>query len=82
MDIQLKIIEITNNLNITKKDKQDIDEYLDHNELGLAFEVLCVSIERYKIKISQEDYEIINTLGVQMEMDNNLWLSLKNNIIK
>lgn len=82
MDIQLKIIEVTNNLNITKKDKQDIDEYLEHNELGLAFEVLCVSIERDKIKISQKDYEIINTLGLQMEMDNNLWFSLKNNIIK
>lgn len=82
MDIQLKIIEVTNNLNITKKDKQDIDEYLEHNELGLAFEVLCVSIERDKIKISQKDYEIINTLGLQMKMDNNLWFSLKNNIIK
>ena len=82
MGIQLKIIEITNNLNIAKKDKQDIDEYLDHNELGLAFEVLCVSIERYKIKISQKDYESINTLGTQMEMDSNLWFSLKNNIIK
>lgn len=82
MDIQLKIIEITNNLNLAKKDKQDIDEYLDHNELGLAFEVLCVSIERYKIKISQKNYEMINTLGIQMEMDNNLWFSLKNNIIK
>ena len=82
MNIQLKIIEITNNLNIVKKDRQDIDEYLDHNELGLAFEVLCVSIERYKIKISQKDYEIINTLGIQMEMDNDLWFSLKNNIIK
>ncbi len=82
MDIQLKIIEVTNNLNITAKDKKDIDEYLEHNELGLAFEVLCVSIERDKIKISQKDYEIINTLGFQMEMDNNLWVSLKNNIIK
>lgn len=82
LDIQLKIMEIANNLNITKKDKKDIDEYLDHNELGLAFEVLCVSIERGNIKISQKDYEIINTLGVQMEMDSNLWFSLKNNIIK
>lgn len=34
MDIQLKIMEIANNLNITKKDKKDIDEYLDHNELA------------------------------------------------
>lgn len=59
-----------------------MDEYLEHNELGLAFEVLCVSIEKDKIKISQKDYEIINTLGIQMEMDNNLWINLKNNVIK
>lgn len=82
MDIELKILEIINNLNIATKDKKDIDEYLDHNELGLAFEVLCVSIERDRIKISQKDYEIINTLGIQMEMDNNLWINLKNNVIK
>lgn len=82
MDIELKIQEITNNLNIATKDKKDISEYLNHNELGLAFEVLCVSIERDKIEISQNDYEIINTLGIQMEMDNNLWINLKNCIIK
>lgn len=82
MDIELKILEIANNLNIAIKDKKDIDEYLEHNELGLAFEVLCVSIERDKIKISQKDYEIINTLGIQMEMDNNLWINLKNNVLK
>lgn len=82
MEIELKILEITNNLNIAIRDKKDIDEYLEHNELGLAFEVLCVSIERDKIKISQKDYEIINTLGIQMEMDNNLWINLKNNVIK
>lgn len=82
MEIELKILEITNNLNIAIRDKKDIDEYLEHNELGLAFEVLCISIERDKIKISQKDYEIINTLGIQMEMDNNLWINLKNNVIK
>lgn len=76
---ELKILEITNNLNIAIK---DIDEYLDQNELGLVFQVLCVSIERDRIKISQKDYEIINTLGIQM--DNNLWIwiNLKNNVIK
>ncbi len=44
--------------------------------------MLCASIEKDKIKISQKDYEIINTLGIQMEMDNNLWINLKNNVIK
>lgn len=79
--IELKVLEINNNLNIAIKDKKNIDEYLNHNELGLAFEVLCVFIERDKIKISQKDYEIINTLGIQMEIGNNLWINLKNNFI-
>lgn len=82
MDIELKILEIANNLNIALKDKKDIDDYLEHNELGLTFEVLCASIEKDNIKISQKDYEIINKLGIQMEMDNNLWINLKNNVIK
>lgn len=80
MNIELKIVEIAYNLNITTKDKKDINEYIDHNELGLAFEVLCVSIA--KDKITQKDYEVINALGIQMEMNNNLWINLKNNIVK
>lgn len=82
MNTELKILEMTNKLNLAIKEKKDIDEYLAHNELGLAFEVLCISIERDKIKISKKDYETINRLGVQMEMDNNLWFTLQNNIIK
>lgn len=79
MNIAFK--EITNVLNMTIKDKKDVDEYLDHNELGLAFEVLCIAIEKDGIKISQKDYEILNNLGNQMDMDSKLWSNLKNNII-
>lgn len=82
MNTALKIIEITNNLHIMSKDKKDIDEFIDHNEWGLAFEVLCATIERDKIKISQKSYEIIDILGRQMKMDNKVWSNLKNNIIK
>ena len=82
MNIILKIREITNVLNMTMKDKKDIDEYLEHNELGLAFEVICVAIERDKIEILHDDYEIINELGNQMKIDNELWINLENNIKK
>lgn len=82
MDVSLEIRKITNNLNIVSKDKKDIIEYLDYNELGLAFEVLCISIGSNKIKISQNDYKIIDKLGIQMEMDNKLWIHLKDNIVE
>ena len=80
MDIKSKIKVVSNALNMTAKDKNDMDEYLAHNELGLAFEVICTAIETDKIKISQKDYKMINDLGKQMEMDNELWFELKNNI--
>lgn len=62
---------------IGKKDRENIDEYLDHNEWGLAFEVLCAVIQESNIKISQENYEIINMIGNQMELDHKLWSALE-----
>lgn len=62
---------------IGKKDRENIDEYLDHNEWGLAFEVLCAAIQESNIKISQENYEIISVLGNQMELDHKLWSALE-----
>lgn len=80
MNIELEISKMSHQFKIKKKDKEDIDEYLSHNEWGLAFEVLCASLKENKLKISQEDYEIINMLGNQMELDCKLWSALKNNI--
>ncbi len=80
MNMVSKIAAISRELNIGKKDKEDIEEYLDYNEWGLAFEVLCTAIQESNIKISQEDYEIINMLGTQMELDRKLWGALKNHI--
>lgn len=77
MNMALKITEISHELNIGEKDKEDIEEYLEHNEWGLAFEVLCAAIQESNIKISQENYEIINMIGNQMELDHKLWSALE-----
>lgn len=52
MNMVSKIAAISRELNIGKKDKEDIEEYLDYNEWGLAFEVLCTAIQESNIKIS------------------------------
>lgn len=77
MNIALEISKMSYQFKIGKKDRENIDEYLDHNEWGLAFEVLCAAIQESNIKISQENYEIISVLGNQMELDHKLWSALE-----
>lgn len=77
MNIALEISKMSYQFKIGKKDRENIDEYLDHNEWGLAFEVLCAAIQENNIKISQENYEIINMIGNQMELDHKLWSALE-----
>ena len=43
-------------IGLPNNDIRDIDEYIDHNELGLAFEVLCSSIQQYGLKVSDNLY--------------------------
>ena len=77
MNIALEISKMSYQFKIGKKDRENIDEYLDHNEWGLAIEVLCAVIQESNIKISQENYEIINMIGNQMELDHKLWSALE-----
>lgn len=63
-------------IGLPNNDIRDIDEYIDHNELGLAFEVLCSSIQQYGLKVSDNLYQKPCELGEKMEMDNDLWKNI------
>ena len=63
-------------IGLPDNDIRDIDEYINHNERGLAFEVLCSSIQQYGLKVSDDQYQTICTLGENMEMDNDLWQNI------
>lgn len=63
-------------IGLPDNDIRDIDEYINHNERGLAFEVLCSSIQQYGLEVSDDQYQTICTLGENMEMDNNLWQNI------
>lgn len=63
-------------IGLPDNDIRDIDEYIKHNERGLAFEVLCSSIQQYGLEVSDDQYQTICTLGENMEMDNDLWQNI------
>lgn len=63
-------------IGLPDNDIRDIDEYINHNERGLAFEVLCTSIQQYGLEVPDDQYQTICTLGENMEMDNDLWQNI------
>ena len=63
-------------IGLPDNDIRDIDEYINHNERGLAFEFLCSSIQQYGLEVSDDQYQTICTLGENMEMDNDLWQNI------
>ncbi|HBQ26807.1 MAG TPA: hypothetical protein DD791_10480 [Syntrophomonas sp.] len=54
------------------KDIETIEEYLEHGEWGIAFEVLRSAIESDKTTISHNDYIQIKEIGKYMGMDKDL----------
>lgn len=67
------ILNIAKSLKLSNNDIVTIDEYLEHNEWGIAFEVLCSAIEYDRIDISHYDYIQIKEIGECMGMDKELW---------
>lgn len=61
---------------LSKSDMESISEYLEHNEWGIAFEVLCSAIENDKISITLSDFEEIKLIGKGMNMDEGLWVKI------
>lgn len=64
-----EILLLAQEIGLPSHDIQDITEYIDHNEWGLAFEVLCSSAHQYGFKVSDIQYQKICDLGRKMEID-------------
>ncbi len=68
-----EILSIANEVLLPIRDIQEIAEYLNYNEWGLAFEILCTSITDNQIVISKRQYDVIKLVGEKMDMDCGLW---------
>jgi len=69
----VEILEIAKRVKLPSSDIDAIIEYLEHNEWGIAFEVLCSAIENDQLPISSDEYIQIRRIGESMGMDSNLW---------
>jgi hypothetical protein len=59
------------------EDEMYIKEFIEHNELGLAYETLCTQIYEYGVQISPTSYEKIIFCGNSMGIEPSMWLPLK-----
>lgn len=64
-------------LNVTNQ----IAEYIDHDEWGIAFEGLCDQLEEYQIPLDSKYYMRLEHVAKLMEIDSSYWLPLKELII-
>jgi hypothetical protein len=58
-----------------------IMEYVDHNECGIAFELLCDEIFEYSVAISLKQFEILCELSEQMGFEKGYMDDLKQFIV-
>ncbi|WP_148927486.1 MafI family immunity protein [Paenibacillus methanolicus] len=64
MDIETKIFKLLDSIkSLSMRDKESIQELLEHNEWGVALETLCASIFEDKLDISQDTYLLIKEVG-------------------
>jgi len=64
-------------IGISLDDINEIIEFLDHDEWGVAYEILCTVIEQENTIITIYQYQEIEDIGNKMNMDSNLWNEIK-----
>jgi len=50
---------------------QDAINYVDYDERGLAFEIICEHISEYEVSINKEEYELAIAICNELQMDLN-----------
>ena len=77
--LDLQLTQLLNEVkhNLSKKDFENIKEFIYHNEYGLAYETLCTQLYEHNVSISKEFYENIYTLSVPMEINPLYWTPLQ-----
>lgn len=74
MDKAKILLEILNGIEqLPQKDKIDVEEFIEHDEWGIALETICSVILEEKILIHKQIYKRIIDVGDEMEMDSSLW---------
>lgn len=68
-----EILTLAQAIPLPKRDQDEIEENLSYDEWGLAFEVLCGSIEENALRPDAAVCGRIQAIGTALEMDSGLW---------
>lgn len=72
------LLEILNCIkDFPEKDKKDVEEFIEHYELGIALETICSVVLEDKIAVDNQTYERIVLVGNEMKLDSGLWNDIK-----
>lgn len=72
-NMQRDILELAQKYKFCENDVNEIIEYLEHDEWGLAYEILCCVLQENKIKVVKDDLNKIKQIGIKMGMDADYW---------
>ena len=62
---------------LSPDDINNIADFIENNEFGLAYETLCTQLYEYDLKISYELYEKISFCGKSIKIHPSIWMPLK-----
>jgi len=62
---------------LTERDVQFARDFLEHNEWGLAFSLICTQLYEYGVTINSEFYIQIENAGRQMSIPPEEWEMLR-----
>jgi len=74
--LETRLREILESLTFPSEERRWVEEYLDAGEYGLAFEVICETIEKHRLRIPAATYRAMDEVGRQMLLNEKTWNSL------
>lgn len=63
---------------LPEEDVKEALDFVEHNEFGVSFELICAQLFEYDIKVSADIYRKIEEIGRSMTFDDSVWQMLKN----
>lgn len=74
-----EILTLVNNV-LTPEQINDLKMYINASEWGLALETLCDFLYEDELPISESAYQLLEQVGISLEMESQTWELLKSQI--